>query len=81
MTGFYPRAREIFKWAAEVGSNEIAGQTRLGKLLSGEPNDYDEIEEFDAQIYTALSSLVSGEGFDIVTSSNGRFGLEAWRRL
>ena len=79
---FYPKARDALKWAAEYGVEEISSKAMTDRWISGDPDeDMSEIEEFDAQIYTALSSLVRGEGFDIVTNSESRSGLDAYRRL
>ena len=81
VVGAFPKAREVLKWAADFGGEEITEEARKDRWGEDVPDGMDNVEDFDSQLFSALSSLVKGEGFDIVTNTESRSGLDAYRRL
>ena len=79
---FGGKAREVLEWAAgsELASTEHEVDVTYA-LAADLTNQWDEVTEFDHQLYTVLMSTTEGVAFDIIGNAPMGAGLEAWRLL
>lgn len=79
---FGGRSREVLEWAAtmdsEVTDGEIDGA--YGEFADA-ADQWDEVGEFNNQLYTVLRATTEGIPFDLVENVPTGYGLEAWRAL
>ena len=79
---FGGRSREALEWASGMDSEITSADIdqNFGELA--DMNDqWEDIEEFNKQLYTVLRATTESIPFDIVENTQTGHGLEAWRRL
>ena len=76
------KSREVLEWAAgmdaEITITEIdANYGHSADIL----DQWDDVEDFNSQLYTVLRATTEGIPFDLVENCPTGSGLEAWRSL
>ena len=75
---FGGKAREVLEWELAITEHEVDATYGLAADLT---EQWDEVAEFDHQLYTVLRSTTEGVAFDIIGNAPMGAGLEAWRLL
>eukprot|EP00435_Cladocopium_sp_Y103_P068786 s76_g32.t1 len=79
---FGGKSREVLEWAAsmdvEIGDKEISDNFGANSDLL---DQWDEVYEFNNQLYSVLRATTEGVPFDVVENVMTGAGLDAWRSL
>ena len=79
---FGGKSREALEWAAGSDAEITQGEIENAYGTHADANDqWDEIDEFDKQLYTVLRATTDGVPFTVVGNVATGRGLEAWRHL
>ena len=79
---FGGRSREALEWASEMDAEVTAAEVDQSFGELADLNDqWEDIDEFNKQLYTVLRATTESIPFDIVENTQTGHGLEAWRRL
>ena len=79
---FSGKSREVLEWAAGSEGNIVAEEIDKAYGTGADLIDqWDEVLEFNEQLYTVLRATTEGVVFDLVENAPRGNGLEAWRML
>ena len=79
---FSGKSRQVLEWAAGFEGNIVAEEIDKAYGTGADLIDqWDEVVEFNEQLYTVLRATTEGVVFDLVENAPRGNGLEAWRML